>query len=43
MILKSRWREYFKKILDEDSTGGLETRHDTSLPEHAFYHRIRGR
>lgn len=38
---KKRWREYFNKLLNEDSIGGLGSRNDYLLVGHIVYHRIR--
>ena len=39
--IKQKWREYFNKLLNEDFIGGMRTRENTSLAEHAFYCKIR--
>ena len=38
--VKERWREYFNKLLNEDSIGDMRTRDDTLLARHTFFHRI---
>lgn len=37
---KQRWREYFNKLLNKESIGGLGLREDTSLVGHVVYHKI---
>lgn len=38
--INKRWKEYFNKLLNEDSIRGLGTREDALLVGHSFYHRI---
>lgn len=39
--IKESWREYFNKLLSEDSIGALGSRENTLLSRHTFYHIIR--